>query len=125
MIDLYALQIWEVCEHSHARILYTSDLYETREKTKMAILDLETREAFTAIWEIQQAENPLFQFEASDSSKSPFLIDDYAKAYFDGDPEIVHAVDSMCKWIGGEKTEWLTDCTLEFGYQNFTAHIET
>jgi hypothetical protein len=120
MKEYHALEIYEMSKHAPPRTWYRSDLYITREKAKKAFLDLGTYEAFAALDCIQGAEDPPFQFDGEYED-----IDDYAKAYEDGVPEIVEIIDNLLAWIKEEKEEWVKTHWIEFGIQNFNVHEET
>jgi hypothetical protein len=120
MKEYHALEIYEMSKHAPPRTWYRSDLYPTREMAKKAFLDLKTYEALTALYCIQGAENPPFHFDGEYED-----IDDYAKAYEDGVPEIVEIIDNLLAWVKEEKEEWVEKHWIEFGIQNFNVHEET
>jgi len=117
MKEYHALEIYEMSKHAPPRTWYRSDLYPTRKKAKKAFLDLETYEAFTALYCIQGAEDPPFQFDGKYED-----IDDYAKAYEDGVPEIVQIIDDLLAWVKKKKEEWVEKYWIEWGIQNFHVH---
>ena len=120
MKEYHALEIYEMSKHAPPRVWYRSDLYPTREMATKAFLDLETYEAFAALDCIQGAEDPPFSFDGEYGD-----IDDYAKAYEDGVPEIVEIIDNLLAWVKEEKEEWVEEYWIEFGIQNFNVHEET
>ena len=126
MQELFSLEIWELNKYGQAVVLYRTDFYRTEAQAKQAILDLETREVFAALYAAQSCEHPLFQFTAEAEAKAPFLIDDYAKAYFEGDPEVVKAVDDLLAWIRGERDHWVEEeggYEFDFDFQVATSHL--
>jgi len=123
MKEYYALEIWEEDKHIHARILYRSDLYPSTEKLKEAFLNLDTKEAFTALQDVADALSDV-PFNLENEEQDDPGTDDYANAYFDGNSEIVKAVNDLLAWVKGEKKEWLATHWIELGVQKFTAHEE-
>jgi hypothetical protein len=117
MKEYFALEIYEMSKHAPPRIWYRSDLYPTREKAKKAFLDLETYEAFAALDCIQGAEDPPFPFDGEYEN-----VDDYAKAYEDGVPEVVEIINNLLAWVNEEKGEWIESHWVEHGIQNFNVH---
>ena len=123
MRELFALEIWETAGHKPNQVLYRSDLYLTREIATAAFLDLETGEAFTALYTVQNNENPPFTFAAdSVEGVAPYLIDDYWQAYKTGNHEVVEAINSLLAWVKGEQKDWHKVVQFEFGIQSFVAH---
>jgi hypothetical protein len=117
--EFYALEIYEDSKYAPPHVWCRTDLFPSKEKAKEALLDVNTRTAFTCLYDSQFMEESPNLFEGNYDD-----IDDYANAYFDGVEEVVYAVNSLFAWIRGERESWNGALGLEFGFSRFTAHVD-